>query len=64
MNSTTRPILTKITGPHFTNFADYDVVSQMVFPDIDRFTSMLDDPFYKEHVQPDDKNFADMGRTQ
>ena len=64
MNSTTRPILTQITGPHFANVADYDVVSQMMFPDVECFTSMLADPFYKENVMPDDVNFADMSRTK
>jgi EthD domain len=64
MNNTTRPILTEITGPHFTNTADYDVVSQMMFPDVECFTSMLADPFYKENVMPDDANFADMSRTK
>jgi EthD domain len=64
MNSTTRPVLTQITGPHFANVADYDVVSQMMFPDVECFTSMLADPFYKENVMPDDVNFADMSRTK
>ncbi len=63
MNSSTRPILTQITGPHFTNTADYDVVSQMMFPSVECFTSMLADPFYKENVMPDDVNFADMSKT-
>jgi EthD domain len=64
MNNTTRPILTEITGPHFTHTADYDVVSQMMFPDVECFTSMLADPFYKENVMPDDANFADMSKTK
>lgn len=64
MNSTTRGALTEITGPHFTNAADYDVVSQMMFPNVECFTSMLADPFYKENVMPDDANFADMSRTK
>jgi len=64
MNSTTRPVLAEITGPHFTNTADYDVVSQMMFPKVEDFTRMLADPFYKENVMPDDKNFADMSRTK
>lgn len=64
MNSTTRPMLAEITGPHFTNTADYDVVSQMMFPDMECFTSMLADPFHKEKVMPDDANFADLSRTK
>lgn len=64
MNSTTRPLLAAITGPHFTNTADYDVVSQMKFPDVECFTKMLADPFYRENVMPDDVNFADMSRTK
>ena len=64
MNNTTRPMLAEITGPHFTNTADYDVVSQMRFPDMECFTSMLADPFYREKVMPDDANFADMARTR
>jgi hypothetical protein len=64
MNSQTRPLLTQITGPHFTNTADYDVVSQMMFRNVESFAAMLADPFYKENVMPDDKNFADMGRTR
>ncbi|KAF7512303.1 hypothetical protein GJ744_001871 [Endocarpon pusillum] len=64
MNSTTRPLLTSITGPHFTNTADYDVVSQMKFPTVECFTQMLADPFYRENVMPDDANFADMSRTK
>lgn len=64
MNPTTRGNLTEITGPHFTNTADYDVVSQMMFPSVECFTKMLSDPFYKENVMPDDKNFADMSRTK
>jgi len=64
MNATTRPILTAITGPHFTNTADYDVVSQMMFPDIECLTKMLADPFYQQNVMPDDRNFADMERTR
>ncbi len=64
MNSTTRPLLTSITGPHFTNTADYDVVSQMTFPNVECFTQMLADPFYREKVMPDDVNFADMSRTR
>ncbi len=64
MNPTTRGLLSSITGPHFTNTADYDVVSQMMFPDVDCFTKMLADPFYREQVMPDDANFADMSRTR
>lgn len=64
MNPTTRAQLEILTGPHFENAADYDVVSQMMFPSMEHFTSMLADPFYREHVMPDDKNFADMSRTK
>lgn len=64
MNPSTRPLLHEITGPHFANTADYDVVSQMMFPDMECLTTMLADPFYKENVMPDDKNFADMERTR
>lgn len=64
MNSITRAQLAEITGPHFTNTADYDVVSQMMFPSVECFTNMLSDPFYRENVMPDDKNFADMSRTK
>lgn len=65
MNTHTRPLLKQIAGPHADNLmADYDVVSQMMFPSMQCFTDMLNDPFYKEHVMPDDKNFADMERTR
>jgi EthD domain len=48
MNASTWPILTAITGPHFTNTTDYDVVSQMMFPSLENFMAMPADPFYKE----------------
>lgn len=40
MNSESRPILQEITGPHFSNTADYDVVSQMMFPKMENFVNM------------------------
>ena len=64
MNSTTRAKLVELTGPHFENMADYDVVSQMMFPDIECMKGLMGDPFYQENVMPDDKNFADMSRTR
>ena len=65
MNPTTRPLLAQIVGPHADGLtADYDVVSQMMFPSMEHFKNMLADPFYKENVMPDDKNFADMSRTK
>ncbi len=64
MNSTTRAKLAELTGPHFENTADYDVVSQMMFPDVKCMKGLMGDPFYQENVMPDDKNFADMSRTR
>jgi EthD domain len=48
MTPSTRPILTAVTGPYFTNTTDYDVVSQMTFPSIENITAMPADPFYGE----------------
>ena len=65
MNPTTRPLLSQIVGPHADGLtADYDVISQIMFPSMEAFTAMLADPFYKESVMPDDKNFADLSRTK
>ena len=64
MNSTTRAKLVELTGPHFENTADYDVVSQRMFSDVDCMKGLMGDPFYQENVMPDDKNFADMSRTR
>lgn len=65
MNPTTRPLLSKLVGPHAEGLtASYDVVSQMMFPTMEHLTDMLNDPYYKEHVQPDDANFADMSKTK
>lgn len=65
MNPTTRPLLAQLVGPHAGGLtADYDVVSQIMFPSMEHLTRMLNDPFYIENVRPDDQNFADMSRTK
>ncbi|KAK7537939.1 EthD domain-containing protein [Phyllosticta citricarpa] len=62
--SETRPLMGKLYDPQFANIADYDVCIQIVFPDIDCFVKMKQDPFFKQNAGPDHEKFADTKRSQ
>jgi EthD domain len=55
----TRALLHKIFDPSYAEFADHDFVVRIIFPDLDVFFALKDDPVYKELIAMDHLNFAD-----
>ncbi|KAF1811961.1 hypothetical protein P152DRAFT_398042, partial [Eremomyces bilateralis CBS 781.70] len=62
--SKTRPMMAKLYDPQFSNIADYDVIVQIVFKDIEDFVRMKADPIFMKNVTPDHENFADTKRSK
>lgn len=62
--SSTQPLLAQIAGPEFDHFADYDTIVSIMFPNIDCILRMKEDPEFKEKVEPDHHNFADLTTTR
>lgn len=54
----------KIYDEQFANYADYDCIVQIVFPEVDCFVRMKEDPYYKEFIKPDHDKFADTARSK
>lgn len=46
------------------NFVDYDTVITTVVSDVEKFRLMREEPYWKDTVIPDWKNFADTSRTK
>ena len=56
--------MTQIAGPQFNCHSDYDCIINAVFPDVQCFVRMKQDPYYKAKVMPDHENFADTQRSR
>jgi hypothetical protein len=54
--------MARVMDQQFALGADYDMITQIHFQDIQSFVNFRDDPFYKEKVMPDHDVFADPGR--
>ncbi|KAJ5896833.1 conidial pigment polyketide synthase PksP/Alb1 [Penicillium subrubescens] len=61
---TSRQLAKKIYDEQFANYADYDCIVQIVFPEVDCFVRMKEDPYYKEFIKPDHDKFADTARSK
>lgn len=61
--STTRSLMAQIRDAQFQNDADYDMVTQIRFPDIKNFVNFRNDPFYKKKVMSDHDHFTDPERV-
>ncbi|KAF2133651.1 hypothetical protein P153DRAFT_250358, partial [Dothidotthia symphoricarpi CBS 119687] len=61
--SQTRAIMTQLFDEHMVNLADFDCFSQVVFRSVDDYKRMREDPWYKEKVAGDHKNFADTHKS-
>ena len=46
-----------------SRIADYDAFIHIVFKDVQDFINVRNDPYYKQVVVPDHRNFADQERT-
>lgn len=53
----------EIADPQMVNTADFDCFSQVVFRDIEDYKRFKQDPYYKQHLWGDHKNFADTQRS-
>ncbi|KAH7141807.1 EthD domain-containing protein [Dactylonectria macrodidyma] len=62
-NSKTRPLLSQLADPHFSNLSDYDCVVQFVFKSLEDYKRMMADPFFVNNVAPDHLKFADIERS-
>jgi hypothetical protein len=61
--SATRALLAQILDGWYQNDADYDIITQIGFPDIQNYINFRDDPVYKEKVEPDHYTFTDPERV-
>ncbi|KAI0403086.1 EthD domain-containing protein [Xylaria palmicola] len=59
----TRGFMGQLFDHQMSNLADFDCFSQVVFKDLEGYKSMKDDPWYKERLEGDHLNFADMKRS-
>ncbi|KAI0009449.1 EthD domain-containing protein [Xylariaceae sp. FL0662B] len=57
--SSTKPLIERVTDAQFFNNADYDMITQIRFPDIQCFVNFRNDPYYKEKVMADHHVFTD-----
>ena len=56
-------MMAEIMDSGMCNIADFDCFSQVVFETVEDFKRMKQDPWYKEHVMSDHKNFADTKKS-
>ena len=50
----------KLFDHQIANLADFDCFSQVVFKSVDHYKQMKEDPWYKQHLVGDHKNFANI----
>jgi hypothetical protein len=55
----TRSLMAQLRDDQFRNDAEYDIITQIRFPDIQCFVNFRNDPFYKEKVMADHDRFTD-----
>lgn len=53
----------QVMDTQFIQVSEYDIITQIRFPDIQCFLNFKDDPFYKEVVAPDHDVFTDPQRV-
>ncbi len=56
--------MNQLYDPQMSNVADFDCFSQVVFESVEHYKKMKEDPYYKEYLFEDHKNFADTKRSQ
>ncbi|KAJ5698557.1 hypothetical protein N7462_000562 [Penicillium macrosclerotiorum] len=61
--TTTRALMAELYDSQMVNLADFDCFSQVVFESVADYKRMKEDPYYKEHLFEDHKNFADTKRS-
>ncbi|OCL03380.1 hypothetical protein AOQ84DRAFT_302904 [Glonium stellatum] len=61
--SATRSLMAQIRDIQFQNDADYDMVTQIRFPDTQNFVNFRNNPFYKEKIMADHDHFTDPERV-
>ena len=59
----TRSLMAQIRDDQFQNDAEYDIITQIRFPDIQCFVNFRNDPFYTEKVMADHDRFTDPDRV-
>ncbi|CEJ94079.1 hypothetical protein VHEMI09633 [[Torrubiella] hemipterigena] len=64
-DSTTKGLLDQVMGGQqfFTNETNYDIITQVRFPDVQCWINFQNDPFYKEKVAPDHHRFTNPDRV-
>ncbi|KFY21346.1 hypothetical protein V493_07481 [Pseudogymnoascus sp. VKM F-4281 (FW-2241)] len=55
----TRALLPQLFDPSYVEFGDHDFIVRIIFPSIDVFLALKEDPVYRERIQMDHLNFAD-----
>ncbi|KAL1835949.1 hypothetical protein VTK73DRAFT_5252 [Phialemonium thermophilum] len=61
--SATRAQVARVMDPQFIQSIDYDIITQIRFPDVQCFVDFRADPFYKDRVAPDHDVFTDPERV-
>jgi hypothetical protein len=59
----TRALMPQLFDPQMANIADFDCFSQVIFKDIEDYKRFKQDPWYKENLYDDHKQFADTKRS-
>ncbi|KAI0127018.1 EthD domain-containing protein [Xylariales sp. AK1849] len=62
-NTESRTLMKRLFDHDMRNLADFDCFSQVVFKNVDDYKRMQGDPWFKEKLAPDHKNFADIKRS-
>jgi hypothetical protein len=59
----TRSLMAQVRDDQFRNDAEYDMITQIRFPDIQCFVNFRNDPFYTERIIADHDRFTDPDRV-
>lgn len=59
----TRELLAQIGTPQNEGMLDYDLITQIRVPDVQRLVNLKNDPFFKEKVLADNGSFTDPKRV-
>ncbi|KAK7709601.1 hypothetical protein SLS57_008656 [Botryosphaeria dothidea] len=58
----TRAMLPKLFDPRYVEYSDHDFVVRIIFPSLEAFEKVKQDPFYMERIAKDHLNFADRNK--
>lgn len=55
-------MLPKLSDPRYVEYSDHDFVVRIIFPSLEAFEKVKQDPFYMERIAKDHLNFADRNK--